>query len=379
MKANMIPKHYIALSEIPLTVNGKVDKSLLPLPTLNKKTKFVAPKTKLQKLIHDIMCQLLNIKNLSITTDFFDFSIDSLTIIKAQANLYGKGYIVNTQAFYEYSNIQDLEKFILSKNENKKQNIIDESKDTTLLSIKDIQHPINSHIANHKNILLLGATGFLGIHMLYELLVNTNSYIYCIIREKNNLSSKQRIIESLDFYFKDLQIENYSDRLNIITGDLLKNNFGLSNYNFNNLGKNIDCVIDSAAIVKHYGDYKLFYDLNVIGTKRVVEFCIQYNIPLHYISTLSVSGYGLVNSPNSIFSETDFYIGQNYMDNVYVRSKFEAEKLILDSCKEKKLIANIYRVGNITNRFSDGCFQKNFYDNAFINRLTAFINLRMCT
>ena len=374
LPAYMIPKHYINLDKIPLTFNGKPNKSKLPIPTVNKKKIFVEPKTKLQKILHDIMCQLLNISNLSITTDFFDFLIDSLTIIKAQALLYSRGYNVNTQAFYEHSNIKDLEKHILLKSESTTKSL-----DTDILDIKEIQHKLHIKIPSHKNILLFGATGFLGIHILYNLLIDTDYNIYCIIREKDNMNSKQRITESLNFYFKDLKIKDYADRLNIISGDLLKSNFGVSDYKYTNLGKNIDCVIDTAAIVKHYGDYKLFHDLNVLGTKRVINFCTKYNIPLHYVSTLSVSGYGLVNCPKSTFTENDFFIGQSYMDNVYVRSKFEAEKLILDSCKDENLIANIYRVGNITNRFSDGYFQKNYFDNAFINRLTAFINLRIYT
>ena len=44
------------------------------------------------------------------------------------------------------------------------------------------------------NILLTGSTGFLGIHILYELLNNTDSDIYCLIRSKNNQYSKDRLI-----------------------------------------------------------------------------------------------------------------------------------------------------------------------------------------
>ena len=373
----MIPKHYIALDEIPLTVNGKPNKSLLPFPRVDTSKRFVSPKTKLQTLIHGIMCKLLGLESLSITADFFDFFIDSLTIIKAQAMLYSKGYTVDTQAFYEHSTIQDLEKYILSISNIKDNSISSSNANSNLLKVTDIQHEISQNISSPQNILLFGSTGFLGIHLLYELLINTKAKIYCIIREKENVHSVQRLFESFNFYFTDLNIEDYSNRINVITGNLLENNFGLSNCEYNTLGNKIDCVIDSAAIVKHYGDYKLFYDLNVLGTKKVIKFCTSYKIPLHYISTLSVSGYGLVQSPQVSFSEKDLFVGQDYISNVYVRSKFEAEQLILNSCKEEKLIASIYRIGNITNRFSDGCFQKNFYDNAFINRLSAFINLRI--
>ena len=90
---------------------------------------------------------------------------------------------------------------------------------------------------------------------------------------------------------------------------------------------------------------------------------------------MSVSGYGLVSIPKSTeFTEKDLFIGQNYKENVYVRSKFEAENLIIKECKNG-LVASIYRIGNITNRFSDGMFQENAKENAFLNRLIGFISI----
>ena len=90
---------------------------------------------------------------------------------------------------------------------------------------------------------------------------------------------------------------------------------------------------------------------------------------------MSVSGHGLVKTPSGDFTEDDLYIGQSFRENVYVRSKFEAEKAIVEACKNEDLIASIYRLGTITNRYFDGVFQENFADNAFLNRLDAFINL----
>lgn len=106
-----------------------------------------------------------------------------------------------------------------------------------------------------------------------------------------------------------------------------------------------------------------------------MNFCIQYHIPFHYISTLSVSGFGLVKSKKSIYTEKNFYVGQEYEDNVYVKSKFEAEKLILNAVSQNKLTATIYRMGNITNRFSDGLFQENAEENAFLNRLLSILDI----
>lgn len=71
------------------------------------------------------------------------------------------------------------------------------------------------------------------------------------------------------------------------------------------------------------------------------------------------------------FCETSFYIGQP-LDNVYIRSKFEAERAVYDAMLDG-LEAKIIRVGNLTNRTTDFKFQPNYAQNAFLTRLKAML------
>lgn len=80
-----------------------------------------------------------------------------------------------------------------------------------------------------------------------------------------------------------------------------------------------------------------------------------------------------VSEEEKYFSESSLYIGQP-LDNVYVRSKFEAEMVVLDAMREG-LRANIIRVGNLTNRKSDLKFQPNYTENAFLKRVKAVLDL----
>ena len=113
-----------------------------------------------------------------------------------------------------------------------------------------------------------------------------------------------------------------------------------------------------------------------------MDFCEKYNKKLVQISTISVSGNTLsdfaVNTNDFTsdieFGESNLYIGQS-MENVYVHSKFEAERLILEEIVSNKLDALILRIGNITNRFKDGKFQFNSSENAFANKLMAFMKI----
>ena len=368
----MIPNHFTRLDTIPLTINGKVDKSALPLPK-NSPKDYVAPKNELEKTLQEIFSIVLGLDNkIGVTENIFDYYIDSLTLIKLQSILYSKGINVNTQYFYEQKTIRNLSDFLL---DNCSEDI--SSFFTTMPNIDEIKKINTNKVNDFKNITLFGATGFLGIHILYELLVDTSSNINCVIRKKDNVNPISRLKNKFAFYFPNMNLNKYWNRIKVIDGNILDESFGLDENLYNELGNNSDCVIDTAALVKHYGDYELFNKTNVNSTKEILSFCKKFNIPFHYVSTMSVSGFGLVHTPSTDFYENNLYIGQMFKDNVYVRSKFEAEKLIIESCKNENITASIYRVGTITNRYSDGEFQENFKDNAFLNRLKAFVDLQV--
>ena len=94
------------------------------------------------------------------------------------------------------------------------------------------------------------------------------------------------------------------------------------------------------------------------------------------MSTTSVSGNYLVkNDITYDYTENDFYIVQNYKDNVYVRTKFEAENLMFKAQNEG-LDVNVYRVGNLMQRYQDGVFQINKFDNAYFKRIYGFVQIK---
>lgn len=368
----MIPKHFIKMSSLPMTVNGKINRKELPLPTIKRKVAIVKPTNTIEELLCNIFCKVLEIEEISTVENIFNYYVDSLSLIKIQTILYSEGYNLDTQDFYNNKTIKSLADKIINGSASEEDST-ENFKDVNF-SISDIQKDITTNI-NFKNIFLFGSTGFLGIHILHELLLNTNSNIYCLIRRKNGSIPRQRLEEKLKFYFPNENLKKYKDRIIILEGNLLDEHFGLNKVVYNKLIRDIDVCIHSAALVKHYGDYNLFHQTNVVSTEKIIDFCIEGHSVLEYISTISVSGYGLVNTPDTIFTENNLYIGQNYKENVYVHSKFEAEYLIIEACKNTNLIASIYRVGNLSNRYTDGVFQENAYENSSLNRIIACINL----
>ena len=129
---------------------------------------------------------------------------------------------------------------------------------------------------------------------------------------------------------------------------------------------------------------KKFEEINVKGTQSVIDFCLNTKKRLLHVSTISVSGNGekeetVIETPENIndkkiFKESDIYVGQN-IKGVYSTTKFRAELLVLEAISSKGLDAQILRLGNITNRYSDGVFQMNTDENAFAKRIKSFIEI----
>ena len=238
-----------------------------------------------------------------------------------------------------------------------------------MLKNNNINNIKNIKKYNVNNILLIGGTGYLGAHIINSFLTNETGNIYCLVRQKNNVIPIERLKNTLTFYFGDNFYQKYENRICIIEGDITKVDLGLSKNNIDIISKNVSTIINSGAIVKHFGQKDLFEKINVYGSKHVVDFCKSLNKRLLHISTISVSGNG--EKENSIQEEPD-----NINNKIiYNETKFKAERIILEAILHDNLDAQILRIGNIVNRYSDGVFQRNTSENAFAQRIKSFIKL----
>lgn len=62
-------------------------------------------------------------------------------------------------------------------------------------------------------------------------------------------------------------------KLKVISGDVTKNGLGISESDHQTLIEKVNIVFHSAATVKFDEDLKLALDINLQGTKRIIELC----------------------------------------------------------------------------------------------------------
>ncbi len=247
-----------------------------------------------------------------------------------------------------------------------------------LQKVKTEEWPDLTVKKNFSHILLTGAAGFLGAHLVFELLENTKATLYLPVRAATQENAEERLKARLIFYFSDDFYKAQKHRLAVLKSELSEDNLALEDAQYEKLCKTVEAVVHPAANVKHFGLYEELYKDNVLGTERLLEFSLTgKKKDFHYISTLD-TGYGNVPGKDYLlFTEYCLDEGQE-IDNIYLKSKFEAEKRVQDY-RSKGVNGSIYRVGNLIFQSSTGKFQKNIQDDYFYAIIRGAIKLELLT
>jgi phthiocerol/phenolphthiocerol synthesis type-I polyketide synthase E len=348
---------------------------------------YVPPASDIEHRLVRVYQDFLGINPIGTLDDFFELGMDSLAIIGIGIDIYKEFNIrIPVANLFELLNIKELAGFISRVLDGSIQltgyvnvNISPEANATHEIFAVDRKWEIDQ-ISNDREspgiVLLTGATGFLGSHILKELINYTEAKIYCLIRGNTLDAACRRGREILNLYFEGQFEKYYQERIFIFKGDITRTHLDMERSLYNELAGTVDNVIHCAADVRHYGRYDNFRETNTIGTQRIIEFCSTgKEKKMHHISTIGIFIRPPSASGNLHFRESDLDIGQNLDGHVYSKSKFEAEKSVYRA-RNNGLKASIYRIGNLVGRYTDGYFQKNIGTNYLYNHIKAMILLK---
>ena len=374
----MVPNYFMKLDKMPMTPSGKTDRKNLPVPDFSLiEQEYVAPQSEQEALLCHLLEEILHMERVGVEDDFFEYGGDSLAAIEYVARAHEKGVDIALQNIFDYPTVRGLCAFLGSGAKERVQYEFDDfNKYEKLLAENVVDESFEPCRRSLGNVLLTGATGFLGAHVLDRFMSAESGKVYCLIRSNAKDDRRGRLYEMLEYYFGKKYEAEYGKRIIPIVGDMEMD--GLSEQ----MPDDVQTVIHTAASVKHYGSYDYFHKVNVEGTQHVIDYAKSVGAKLIHVSTLSVSGNSMADefavyrsNEEMHFYETSLYIGQP-LDNVYIHSKFEAEKRVYDAMLDG-LDAKVIRVGNLTNRTGDYKFQPNYKENAFLTRVKAILEFGM--
>jgi len=178
---------------------------------------------------------------------------------------------------------------------------------------------------NPGEVLLTGATGFLGAHLLCDLLAATSARVHCLVRARDEHAALARLRHAADRY--ELPVPR-GERVVPLPGDLAEPRLGLSEATFRDLARSADAIYHAGAQVNFIYPYQELRAANVAGTREVIRLAAMYRaIPVHYVSSTAVlAGLGVA-GVRDVTEETPL-AHPELLHMGYVETKYVSEELL---------------------------------------------------
>ncbi|MFF9202055.1 non-ribosomal peptide synthase/polyketide synthase [Streptomyces sp. NPDC014986] len=108
---HMVPSSFTVLDALPMTVSGKVDRRALPAPDLEggeRDREFVAPRTPEEETLARIWAEVLGVRRVGVTHNFFELGGDSILSIQAVSRARAAGLHLTSRDVFRHQTVADL-------------------------------------------------------------------------------------------------------------------------------------------------------------------------------------------------------------------------------------------------------------------------------
>ncbi|MFI1198667.1 type I polyketide synthase [Streptomyces sp. NPDC020883] len=191
-----------------------------------------------------------------------------------------------------------------------------------------------------REILLTGATGFLGAFLLRDLMRSTTARVHCLVRGTDRPHAVQRLRAELTWYQVWDEID--PDRLSVVVGDLAAPGLGLAEADFDDLARRVDVVYHAGAAVNWLWSYHDLAAANVAGLRDVLRLAARHRtVPVHHVSSTGVFPDAAAGGGTPL-KETDPTGPPEALSTGYRQSKWVAEQII-HIARERGLPVSVYR------------------------------------
>jgi thioester reductase-like protein len=218
-----------------------------------------------------------------------------------------------------------------------------------------------------RRILLTGATGFLGGHMLLDLLRYSDAHVHCLVRAADENEAAERLGTALAGFSLPWSSE-IRRRVTVVPGDLRQPRLGLPEDRWGALAEELDAVVSVAAAVDFLRGYPSLRQSNVNGPLTLAELAATGRPkPLHHISSIAVFNQVGIAS----MGEDDPLARIDRLVAGYDKSKWAAETA-LRRARDHGLVVTVMRPGGIGGHTKTGAYNAQDLSSGLISAFGRF-------
>ncbi|MYW04960.1 non-ribosomal peptide synthetase [Streptomyces sp. SID3343] len=361
LPAYMVPAVVLVLDALPTTAAGKVDRDALPAPDFGAQSAGRAPRDSRERVLCELFAEVLDVARVSIDDGFFALGGHSLLAPRLISAMNRRlGVDLPVRVLFERQSVVALLAAVDDPNgpvapgaygptpaDLAADAVLDPG--ITVAPRRPERAPAPNR-TGRENILLTGATGFLGSFLLRELLDRTDADIHCPVRADDTAQAVRRIRRSLTEY--GLWNDRDGSRVIAVPGDLERPLLGLTPEHFDHLAGLLDAIYHCGARVSAVDPYARLKAANVGGTREVLRLAARSRpTPVHHISTAAVS-VG-VDEDSATVAESRRIRPEAVPPDGYTAGKWVAEQLVW-AAADRGLPVTVYRCGRISGHTVSG-------------------------
>ncbi|MFE9675369.1 amino acid adenylation domain-containing protein [Streptomyces sp. NPDC006259] len=334
----MVPSTITLLERMPLNANGKHDRKALPAPAPAADVQRPAAvfATATQERVARIWSEVLGADEVTAEDDFFQLGGHSLLVPRvlfALRRAFGVDLPLIT--LFEATTVEELARRVdlaasapaasgAPAGAAPEQGPLEAPALDPAIRVEP--HAARPRTGAPQAVLLTGATGFLGAHLLDGLLRRTPATVHCLVRCEDPREGLARLLKTLASYGLP---QPDTGRIVVEAGDLGEPLLGLTPRRFSELAEGLDAVHHSGAWVSFTLPYEMLRAGNVDGTAEVLRLAaLGGGIPVHHVSTASVPEPGVESAAP--------------VSGGYNRSKWAAEHLAV-AARGRGVPVSVYR------------------------------------
>lgn len=375
-----IPTLFIPMLRLPLTPNGKVDRRALPFPAEADllgsvpKAEDIDSRTETESALAEIWASHLKSRNhtsetLPRDTSFYDLGGDSIMTVqivpKINRKWQGANIPMSVMAGGQPT-LKSVSRYIdrsldpvglrldLTEEHDEQQTVHYANDLPTQIAQLPASIPKSpmSSVDPGINILLTGATGFLGAYILHDAFMRSSpNHVYAHVRAKSMEAGLERIRQTCTAYGLWNEWWVTEGILEVVPGDLERPRLGLSDADYSKIAADAHLIIHNGARVHWLMPYENLKPANVTSTIEAIKLCATGKPKkLTFISStsaLDTDHYVQQSDAGQPVLESDPLEGSRQgLGTGYGQSKWVSEAIIQEACK-RGLNATIVRPGYV--------------------------------